>query len=136
MKKRTLNIQDLCMIGVMTAVICIMAQISIPMPFGVPMTMQTFAVAIGGFILSFPIMAYLIGLGMEYQSKLKGSLLLGLILGNVVNLLFGTVMFCFISGTDFIAGLAACALPFLPVTVIKMILAWSVGLRIRKHLSY
>ena len=178
MKKRTLNIQDLCMIGVMTAVICIMAQISIPMPFGVPMTMQTFAVAIagiilgsknssiatliyvligsvgipvfsnftggyerlvgptGGFILSFPIMAYLIGLGMEYQSKLKGSLLLGLIVGNVVNLLFGTVMFCFISGTDFIAGLAACALPFLPVTVIKMILAWSVGLRIRKHLSY
>ena len=39
------------MIGVMTAVICIMAQISIPMPFGVPMTMQTFAVAIAGIIL-------------------------------------------------------------------------------------
>lgn len=178
MKKRTLDIQNLCMIGVMTAVICIMAQISIPMPLGVPMTMQTFAIALagiilgsknssiatliyvligsvgvpvfsnftggyerligptGGFILSFPIMAYLIGLGVEYQSKFKGTLLLGLILGNAINLLCGTVMFCFISETDFVAGLTACVLPFLPVTVIKMWLAWTVGLRIKRHLFY
>lgn len=178
MKKRTLNIQDLCMIGVMTAVMCIMAQISIPMPFGVPITMQTFSIALagiilgskkgsittliyvligtigvpvfsnftggyqclvgptGGFILSFPIMTYCIGLGMEHQSHLKGALPLGLILGNAINLLAGTLMFCFLSGTNFIAGLTACVLPFLPVTIIKMTLAWSIGLRIRKHLFY
>lgn len=103
-KAGTFSIQDICMIGVLTAVIVIMAQIAIPMPLGVPMTMQTFAVTLaaiilgpknsavasivylllgavglpvfsnftggfsrlagptGGFLLSFPIMAYIIGL--------------------------------------------------------------------------
>ena len=114
MKKQSLHIRDLCIIGLFTAVIVIMAQIVIPMPFGVPFTMQTFAITLagivlgskngaiasiiyvmlgaiglpvfanftggwqsiagptGGFILSFPILAYLTGLGMELRSKWKG----------------------------------------------------------------
>ena len=51
MTKRTLTIQDLCLIGVITSVLVIMAQISIPMPIGVPMTMQTFAVMLAGILL-------------------------------------------------------------------------------------
>lgn len=39
MQKTNFKTLDLCMIGVVTAVIVIMAQISIPMPLGVPMTM-------------------------------------------------------------------------------------------------
>ena len=107
MQKTNFKTLDLCMIGVVTAVIVIMAQISIPMPLGVPMTMQTFAITLagiilgskkgavasliyvllgavgvpvfanfsggyqllvgptGGFIISFPIMAFIIGLGVE-----------------------------------------------------------------------
>lgn len=113
MQKKHLKTFDLCMIGVITAVIVIMAQISIPMPLGVPMTMQTFAITLagivlgskkgaitsliyillgaigvpvfanfnggyqllvgptGGFIISFPIMAYIIGLGIEYKNRFK-----------------------------------------------------------------
>ena len=109
MQKTNFKTLDLCMIGVVTAVIVIMAQISIPMPLGVPMTMQTFAITLagiilgskkgavasliyvllgavgvpvfanfsggyqllvgptGGFIISFPIMAFIIGLGVEYK---------------------------------------------------------------------
>ncbi|MFQ7355325.1 MAG: biotin transporter BioY [Coprococcus phoceensis] len=51
MQKTNFKTLDLCMIGVVTAVIVIMAQISIPMPLGVPMTMQTFAITLAGIIL-------------------------------------------------------------------------------------
>lgn len=46
-----LSIQDLCSIALCTAVIAVMAQISIPMPLGVPMTMQTFAITLAAVIL-------------------------------------------------------------------------------------
>lgn len=51
MNRKKLNTKDLCMIGVFTAVIVIMAQIQIPMPFGVPFTMQTFALILTGLVL-------------------------------------------------------------------------------------
>ncbi len=42
---------DLVLTGLCTAVIAVLAQISIPMPGGVPVTLQTFAVALCGYIL-------------------------------------------------------------------------------------
>ena len=101
--------RDICYAGLFAAVIAVMAQISIPMPLGVPMTMQTFAIhagccgagsklsaiaslvylalgavgvpvlanfsggfdkfvgPTGGFLISFPLMAYIIGLGVEHR---------------------------------------------------------------------
>ena len=38
------SVREICYSGLFAAVIAIMAQISIPMPGGVPMTMQTFAI--------------------------------------------------------------------------------------------
>ncbi len=37
--------------GVMTALTVVLAQIAIPMPLGVPITLQTFAVALSGYLL-------------------------------------------------------------------------------------
>lgn len=51
MKKSKLSVQDMCTIGVSTAIIAIMAQISIPMPAGVPLTMQTFAITLIAIVL-------------------------------------------------------------------------------------
>ena len=45
------SIQDICSVAIMAALTAVMAQISIPMPMGVPMTMQTFAVTLAGVIL-------------------------------------------------------------------------------------
>ena len=176
MKKKKINIQDICFIGLAAAIICIMAPFSFPMPLGVPMTLQTFIIPLaaivlgakrgalatllyillgalglpvfanftggwqsivgpaGGFILSFPIMAYLIGLGMDYRSRYRGALLLGIILGNTVNLVSGTILYCFVSKVTFITSFTACVLPFLPITVLKMILAWTIGLNIKARI--
>ena len=48
MQKSKISVQD---IAIMTAITVVMAQISIPMPMGVPMTMQTFAITLAGVIL-------------------------------------------------------------------------------------
>lgn len=178
MTKKRMTTQDLCMIGIITAVIIIMAQIAIPMPLGVPMTMQTFAITLagivlgskkgaassliylllgavglpvfanfrgglqmlvgptGGFIISFPIMAYFIGIGAEYRYKCKGFFTTFLVLGTIANYLIGTLMFCFITHSTFTAGFTACVLPFIPTTVIKAILASILGLNLRKRLDF
>ena len=165
------------MIGLFTAVITIMAQIVIPMPFGVPFTMQTFAITLagivlgskngaiasiiyvmlgsvglpvfanftggwqsiagptGGFILSFPLMAYIIGLGMELRSKWKGFSVISLILGTCLNLFCGALMFSAVTGSPFLAGVTACVIPFIPATIVKAILAYVLGFNIRRRLQ-
>ena len=51
MQTSKISTQDICSIAIMTAITAVMAQISIPMPMGVPMTMQTFAVTLAGVVL-------------------------------------------------------------------------------------
>ena len=160
-----------------TAVIAIMAQISIPMPLGVPMTMQTFAITLasvvlgaklsalsslvyillgavgvpvlanfsggfakfigptGGFLISFPIMAFIIGYGVEHKDKFKGFFVICLILGTVVNYVIGVAMFCVLTQSTVMAGLSACVIPFIPTAIIKAILASIIGFTIRKRMK-
>lgn len=173
---KSISLQDITMIGVFAAVIAIMAQISIPMPLGVPMTMQTFAITLaavvlgakysaiasfvylllgaiglpvfanlsggiakligptGGFLLSFPIMAFLIGLGAQYYHKSKALFILFLILGTVVNYVVGVIMFCILMDSTVMVALSACVIPFIPTAIIKAILASVLGLELNKRL--
>ena len=170
------SVKDLCSIAIMAAVTVVMAQIAIPMPLGVPMTMQTFAVTMagvilgskkggmsilvyvllgaigvpvfagfsggiqnligptGGFIISFPIMAYVIGLGVEMRKK-KGMFTLMLILGTVLNYVVGVIMFCIVMESSVMTALSACVIPFIPTAIIKAVLASVLGLQIRKRLA-
>lgn len=45
------SVREICYTGLFAAVIAVMAQISIPMPLGVPMTMQTFAITLAAVVL-------------------------------------------------------------------------------------
>ncbi|EEG74563.1 BioY family protein [[Clostridium] hylemonae DSM 15053] len=176
MNERKLSIQDICTISLCTAVTAIMAQISIPMPMGVPMTMQTFAVTLaavilgakkgaaasliyvllgaagvpvlanftggyqyligptGGFLLTFPVMAYIIGLGAEKFRRANSGFIICLILGTAVNYIGGIAMFCLVTGSSVWAGFTACVLPFIPTAVIKAGLAAAIGLKIHRRL--
>lgn len=175
METKKISTRELCMIGLWTAVIVIMAQITIPMPMGVPMTMQTFAITLaaivlgakkgaiatgiyvllgaiglpvfaglsggfsyiigptGGFIISFPIMAYIIGLGAEKKNN-RALFISLIIIGTVVNYIVGVIMFCGITGNSIIVGITACVLPFIPTAIIKAVVATIMGLQIRVRL--
>lgn len=176
MQNSKISIQDICSIAIMTAITAVMAQISIPMPMGVPMTMQTFAVTLagvilgakrgaismivyvllgavgvpvfagfsggaqnligptGGFLLSFPIMAFLIGIGVQMKKK-RGMFTLFLILGTVSNYVVGVIMFCVIMKASVWTGITACVLPFIPTAIIKAVVASVLGLRIHSRLG-
>lgn len=49
--EKSIKIRELVFTAIFTAIIIILSQISIPMPVGVPVTLQTFAVALCGYFL-------------------------------------------------------------------------------------
>lgn len=175
-KQSKLSVQDICIIAIMTAVTAVLAQISIPFPMMVPMTMQTFAVTLagvllgakrgavsmiiylllgavgvpvftglkgglqclagptGGFLLSFPVMAYIIGKGIELRKK-KGMFTLLLIVGTVFNYVAGAAVYCAVMESSVWTAVTACVLPFIPTAVIKAILAAVLGQKLRDRLG-
>ena len=144
--KSAFTVKETCYAGLFAAVIAIMAQISIPMPGGVPMTMQTFAVTLaaivlgaklstvstviylilgaagvpvlagftgglakfvgptGGFLISFPLMAFVIGWGVEHRKVFPGAFVVALVAGTVLNYVVGVAMFCALTQSTLAAG--------------------------------
>ena len=175
MKQKSIPINDLCTIPLFTAIIAVMAQIIIPMPFGVPMTLQTLAIMLagvllgakkavistmlyillgavgvpvfagftggfgimfgptGGFILSFPFLALVAGLGAEKSSKYL--LWIGLAAGVSTNYLCGVVYFSLYTSNDLLTSFYACVLLFIPTDIFKIIIAGLLGLKIRSLLT-
>lgn len=167
-----LSPKDMCYIAVFTAIISICAQISIPMPAGVPMTLQTLIIPIagivlgtkrgtaatllyvalgtlglpvfanfsggaavtfgmtGGFILSFPLLALCAGIFSKNNNKLLTAA--GLILGMVLNYAVGCAMFMAFTGNNLAVTLGACVVPFIPTSILKIILAESLGFTLKK----
>lgn len=174
--KSKMSVRDICYAGLFAAVIAVMAQISIPMPLGVPMTMQTFAITLaavvlgaklsalssliylilgavgipvlanfsggfdkfvgptGGFLISFPLMAFIIGWGAEHRKDFKGAYVLALIVGTVVNYVVGVALFCVVTNGSVAAGITACVLPFIPTAIIKAVLASVIGFGVRSRI--
>ncbi len=164
--------RDKVLCALFAALIAVSAQISIPVPMGVPFTLQTLAIllsgvvlgakkgtiavsmyvlmgviglpvfntfqggihmlvgATGGFIISFPIMAFISGFFSDRTSKLKISLL-GTLTATAVNFIFGTVMFSYVTNSDLIKAFMACVVPFLITGIVKALVASYIGLRIK-----
>lgn len=165
----------MCTISAFTAVLAAVAQVSVPMPAGVPMTMQTLVVPLagiilgakkgalcafsylllgaaglpvfsglnggigaifgptGGFLLSFPLMAYTAGMG-ESRGSLFG-LYAGLISGAAINYVSGMLWFSFVASLSIQAAFAACVLPFLPTAVLKILLSAFLGRHMKTSLA-
>lgn len=51
MKNQTFSTQAIAMTGMLTAVLAVLSILEIPLPSGVPITLQTFAVALCGYVL-------------------------------------------------------------------------------------
>ena len=159
MRLKRFSVRDICQIGAFTAMIAVLAQVSIPMPYGVPMTLQTLAIALsgvvlgakkgtisvltyvllgglgapvfagfaggvgvllgpaGGFILSFPLLAFLAGIGAAGPRKAGFAPWLGL--GASANYLCGALYFSLVTGRGLKTAFLACVLPFLPADILK-----------------
>lgn len=166
--------KDLVICGLFAALIGILAQISIPLPAGVPLTMQTLAVSLagiilgskkgliatlvyvlmgaiglpvfagftggfgivmgatGGFIISFPIMAYVIGLITERTSN-KVIIFFAMLLGSIVNYVIGMAQFMLITNSSITQAFVACVAPFILTGLLKAVLATGVGELIKNH---
>lgn len=175
-RNQNLTTKNIILIGIITSIICILAQITIPMPYGVPLTMQTFGIIFGsiilggkdafisltiylllgfiglpvfagftsgivkllgptgGFLISFPIMALIIGFGSRF---LKRPLIfsLFLVLGICTNFAFGIIWFSFITKAKLGAAFMAVCLPFLPTAAIKGAAAYVLAYEVKKRVK-
>ena len=168
------SVIDICMIALFTALVSVLAQISIPLPGGVPLTMQTMAVFItgivlgrrrgfasllaylllgafgapvfsnfgaglsrlagptGGFLLSYPLMAWIAGYCSEKGGRLQMAA--GLLAATLLNYCLGTIMYSFSTKNSIMTSLAACVLPFVGTDLMKAALAGWMGTLLKKSL--
>lgn len=122
MVKSKLQTRDMVMTALCTAVIAVCTQLTIPMPSGVPITLQTFAVALCGFLLTpkfaeLSVFVYLMlgAVGIPVFSALRGGF--QMLLGPTGGFLYGFLpmaLLCSLSKKKVpalafgIAGLCAC----------------------------
>ena len=179
MSKKGLSIRDMCYMALFTALIIVLSQLPpIPMPMGVPMTLQTFIIPLtgvvlgakrgffsvltycllgavglpvfvgssgfvgglgilfgvtGGFIFGFPFYALFAGLGAAQGGHVR--LICGLLIGMVITYLLGMVQFSLVTGMNLHATSIAVVWPFLPTEMVKLVLVFILGPRIRRRLE-
>ena len=88
----------------------------------------------GGFILSFPIVAFVVG---YFYEKFKSTIgiMFGMMCSLLISYIIGTVQFCIVTNSDFIKGLTICVVPFIIVDIIKLSLSTLVGKSILRRVN-
>lgn len=176
LNRNNTSVKNLVLTGMFTAVLCVLAQVSIPTQ-PIPFTLSLFAIFLigallspryafmailaynllgafgipvfaglkggfqviigptGGYIIAYPIMGLVTALFFKYFKKYKTvTLLVGMLLSLVLCYLIGTLWFCFVTKTGFIAALTLCVFPYVIFDCLKAILAISTSSIIRKIL--
>lgn len=94
-----------------------------------------FAGPTGGFLLTFPLMAFLIGLGAERRRLFRFAYPLALFFGALLNHLGGVLVFHLVTGSEISVAITVCVLPFLPTTLLQLFLATVIGFSLRRRLA-
>ncbi len=173
-KVQRIKTRDLVITGMFTAIICVLSQISIPVPpipftlgllaifltgallpprfaflsvlvylllgaFGVPVFagfkggLQNLTGMTGGYLAAYPIMALIIALSCKLLKKYKVlALAVGMTAALLVCYLLGTAWFTVITDKSFYTALTLCVFPFIAFDIIKIVLAISFSLILRK----
>lgn len=172
-----LSIYKIAIIGVMTAIICIMAPFSIPLPFTVvPISLTNLAIYFtvfvlgwkmgtisyliylligligvpvfsgftsgfsklagptGGYLIGFIFLVIISGWFIEKFPNKIPMYIIGMLLGNIVTYLFGTIWLANLTGNTFKQALAIGVLPFLLGDLLKIIAAVLIGTVLRKQI--
>lgn len=103
MAKTRENTKNLVLAALFTAITAILSQTAIPIPGGVPLTLQTFAVALCGYVLGVKwglasISAYVLlgAVGVPVFSGFKGGI--DTLFGTTGGFIFGFILFALICG--------------------------------------
>lgn len=89
----------------------------------------------GGYLIGFIPMAVIAGLVISRFAQKKLLCIGGMVLGTAVCYGFGSLWLAWQAGMDLQAALAAGVIPFIPVDLIKILLAALVGPELRKRLK-
>ena len=138
----------MALIGVMTAVTCILGPFSIPLPFSpVPISFTNLAIYLAAYVLGMKActVSYLIYmlLGMvgvpvfsgftAGVGKLAGPTV-GMVLGLAICYIFGTVWLAGQLNMTFVAGLGVGVIPYLPGDAVKIIFTALIGPKLRREI--
>ena len=98
-----LSVRTICMVAMFTAVISVLSIMQIPTPWGVPFTLQTFAMALCGYVLGWKygtlstILYILIGaIGVPVFAGMSAGV--GILTGATGGYLFGFIIMTFLCG--------------------------------------
>lgn len=88
----------------------------------------------GGFIISFPIVASLVGY-FSKAYKTKTMIVLGMLLAILISYIIGTLQFCAVTQLNFVEGLMACVIPFIGIDILKIVMAYGLGTKVNKRIK-
>lgn len=103
MTDRQIKTTDIVLVGIFAAILAIISQISIPTPFGIPITLQTFAVALCGYFLGYvkgfaSVLVYILlgAVGVPVWANFSGGL--QVLLGATGGYIFGFLLMVVLCG--------------------------------------
>ncbi len=95
--------KNIVFVGLFTAIICVLSQIAIPLPTNVPITLQTFAVALAGYFLGWvkgtvSVVVYILlgSVGVPVFANWKGGW--GVLTGATGGFIFGFILMALLCG--------------------------------------
>jgi biotin transport system substrate-specific component len=175
-KAQRISTKDLVLTGMFTAILCVLAQITIPTQ-PIPFTLSLFALFLigallspgyaflaalvylllgafgvpvfanfkgglvnltgptGGYLMTYPLMTLVTALSAKLGKKHRVlSLSIGMAISLLLCYLIGTLWFTYITGKTLYVALTLCVFPFVPFDLVKIVLAISVSLMLRRAL--
>ena len=154
-EKMKISTKTIVTVGMFTAVLAVLSILQIPMPTGVPITLQTFAMALcgyvlgwqsgvaatllyivlgytGGFIFGFIFLTLLCGISVRRKNPAV-KIILGVI-GLLICHLLGAVQYAVLAHITIGASLVAVSLPYIVKDVISVVGAYLAAIAVRKAL--
>ncbi len=119
----------------------LLGAVGVPVFAGYSAGVSCIAGMTGGYIVAYPVLAFLTGLiywkfGRNRSGKRRILwMFLGMVIGTAVLYAFGTAWFCAVSGTDVAAAMGMCVIPFLPGDLLKMVVVILISLPMEKALA-
>lgn len=116
------------------SVYIILGAIGLPVYAGFSGGFQNIVGPTGGFLITFPIVTFIVGFVSEKTSN-TFLIFLSTILGIIVNYTVGTLVFSAVTGSSIAISLTYCVIPFIFTDLIKSLLATIIGVKLKRNYS-